>query len=144
MKLPLIELRRFVNRDDGMFGEMRGPGGFVCFSVEPSWRGNTPEYSCIPPGLYKLRVGTYAAGGGYPDLEFEPDPRSPIIDDHIEMHGLNFARESNGCIGPGEAIVRRQGVWSVTNSRATLQALIDSLGGAEGAWLWITNPGECS
>jgi hypothetical protein len=140
MKLPLIELRRFVNRDDGMFGEIYAPGGFACFTIERPWKGNAPYYSCIPAGRYEVQMGTFIAGGNYPDLELVEVPGRSAI----EIHAANLAHELSGCIAPGESIVRRHGLWSVTNSRATLQALIDSLGGAEGAWLWITNPGECS
>ena len=47
-----VTLRRIDSTDHGTFGILLHKGEFAGFSLEPPWRGNMPNRSCIPVGWY--------------------------------------------------------------------------------------------
>jgi hypothetical protein len=139
-KLPLIEIFRFQPPDPeiGMWGQLYAPGGFRCITMERPWKGNTPYHSCIPAGRYLAKLGTFGHEK-IPDLELQDVPGRTLI----ELHPATFVHELSGCIAVGSGILLRNNTWQLPgDSRLTLKALLESLGGAEECWIWIANPGE--
>lgn len=128
-KLELIEIERFYHRSYGTYG-LLSTGDFHCFTIEPPWKQNVPYHSCIPPGKYLARRGTFLRGGGYPDIELVDVPDRSAI----EIHGANHPSELAGCIAPQELLAWRGGVIVGRDSRLTLQALLDAL---EGDQFWV-------
>lgn len=120
-----LVLKRFVSNADGTFGRMwlEGNPSTWWFTMEKPWMDNKPSISCIPPGEYKLRHGTFAHGGGYPDLEFvEVDGR-----ENIEIHAANFPKELKGCIAPGKGMSTTG--WAISESRKALAEILEAING---------------
>jgi len=135
----ILRLKRFCAAPDGMgtFGKLTIDelADRSWLTVERPWKNNEPSISCIPTGIYRLRHGTFAAGGGYPDLEFVDVPGRS----HIEIHAANVASELKGCIAPGKTINWSQ--WRVLRSREALREILDAIGTEtdlviEIAWGW--------
>lgn len=124
--MMLLTLNRFCAAPDnnGTFGTLtiEGVSGPRWFTVERPWKNNEPEVSCIPTGLYRLRHGTFAAGGGYPDLEFVDVPGRKWI----EIHRANKASQLKGCIAPGKGLNLSN--WMVTDSTKALNEILALIG----------------
>ncbi len=112
-----VTLTRWGSTPMGTFGELRAPE-FRCYTVEPPWRGNARYLSCIPPGVYRLELGSYHVGG-YPAYELVGVPGRDLI----KIHAANRARELLGCIAVGNDLACINGEWAVLNSRRTLKRL---------------------
>jgi hypothetical protein len=48
----IVRLRRFEYTDQGTFGCLLHRGEFLGFTLEPPWRNNEPNRSCIPVDSY--------------------------------------------------------------------------------------------
>lgn len=48
-----VVLSRFEESFHGTRGKLFVNNEFFCYSIEPPWRGNMPNRSCIPEGKYK-------------------------------------------------------------------------------------------
>ena len=89
-----------------------------CFTVERPWRQNKPTISCIPAGLYPLKLGTFYSGDGpggkpdYPAYELLNVPQRA----QIKIHKANLATDVEGCIGVGMGLGSMGGKWAVVNS----------------------------
>ena len=64
----------------------------VCFTLEPPWKDNAKNVSCIPLGTYRLRPKHSAKFGTTLEVTGVPD-RSQII-----FHGGNSLVDTRGCI----------------------------------------------
>jgi Family of unknown function (DUF5675) len=84
----------------------------VLYTLEPPWEENrkaTPELqgSCVPEGIYSLLPYNSPVHGHTwclhnPDLNvYGTEPVPPGGRDHCEIHSLNFAHQSEACIGVG-------------------------------------------
>ena len=60
--LLTIQLVRRAYLTEGTIGELSGPN-FSLFTLEPPWKGNEREVSCIPVGDYELRWHESATKG---------------------------------------------------------------------------------
>lgn len=121
----MIYLRRVFYTLNETFGILRCPNGRLLCTVELPWRGNRRNVSCIPPGTYRVRLGSYQ--GRYPDLEVQDVPDR----DAIEIHAANLASELRGCIAVGKAFGKVKGQRGVLHSRDALALLLASMDGAE-------------
>lgn len=96
------------------------------FTVERPWHENAVGVSCIPPGDYKLRHGTYTRNGTiapYPDLEFVDVPGRA----NIEIHAANWAHELKGCIAPGKGMSISS--WMISDSHKALNEILAVVSG---------------
>lgn len=124
--MKTIRVKRFLNApdDNGTFGFISIDGfDDRWFSMERPWKENKPNVSCIPLGTYEARHGTFAAGGGYPDLELVHVPARKFI----EIHAANYANQLKGCIAPGTTFSMSD--WSLRNSRKALRDILKVIGG---------------
>jgi hypothetical protein len=106
---------------------------FECFVLEQPWLNNAPYESCIPAGLYKMKLGIFQSGG-YKAYEIHVGiPRSLV-----KMHIGNNVKDILGCIVPGDAIAQFDGEWNVLNSGTTFNKFMDIMDGDKEAWLSVS------
>uniref|UniRef100_UPI004048835D DUF5675 family protein n=1 Tax=Polynucleobacter sp. TaxID=2029855 RepID=UPI004048835D len=140
----LLTLTRFNYAPDGTFGKLRLPDGSSLYTVEPPWKDNEPNVSCIPDGLYDLALrkspkvfqssgGKYSHGYeilGVPGRQF------------CMIHPANWPHELDGCIAPGldyRIIQTKEGEFkqAVTSSRAAFVRLMNVMQKADSVKLYI-------
>ena len=119
--MEITKLFRKSSTDEGVFGIFQSDN-FYCRTLEPPWRDNASNYSCIPKGEYVVQP------------HYSPKFRNCFIllnvpsRSFILIHGGNYAgdykkglkRHSHGCllVGANEAILAGQ--KAITASRVTL------------------------
>ena len=99
-------------------------GDFRCFSLELPWKDNKQNESCIPAGIYECEKYESSKYGCTCFRVLNVVGRSAI-----SGHYGNYTRDILGCILFGESIadIDKDGIPDVTNSRATLEKLINVL-----------------
>lgn len=122
-----LQLERWADTPYGTFGTLTLPDDWTCYTLELPWRDNQPGISCIPAGLYALRVGMYYKGG-YPALELLDVPGRS----QIKVHRANVQSDLEGCIAPGRELGVLRGDWAVLNSGSALDHIM-----AAGPWTEI-------
>lgn len=132
MRQTLVLLRD-ASRDEGTFGRLFGAGLESLHTLEPPWRDNLPDLSCIPPGEY-LCVPHHSPHFGGVYLVTGVPGRS-----HILIHPGNYGGDesaglrthTHGCLLPGSWLGRLAGQRAVLASRAALGRLLAWLHGAD-------------
>jgi len=133
----VLRLERWADSPYGTFGTLVLPDGWTCFTVERPWLDNQSRISCIPAGLYKIKLGTYTKGG-YPAYDILDVPGRS----QIKIHKANLASELEGCIAPGTGLGVFKGEWSVMNSGTAFEHLMAAMAGHSGEIdiEWKTHP----
>ncbi|MBI5373729.1 MAG: hypothetical protein HZA79_17015 [Sphingobacteriales bacterium] len=91
--MELVLTRQY--NDKGVSGTLTFNGERICDSIEPPWRNNQRQISCIPEGRYLLTLRSSLRFGWHLLVNNVPG-RSLIL-----IHAFNYAlKESRGCIGP--------------------------------------------
>jgi len=99
---------------------------FKCDTIERGWMNNEKMISCIPAGEYEIV------------LEYSPKFDTMLweikgVENRAEakIHSANYARQLNGCIGVGNGRkdIDNDGYFDVLNSKKTLKALHEIMGG---------------
>ena len=103
----------------GTFGRMFHSDGWFCYTVERPWQDNIPTFSCIPAGLYQVKLGVYHKHN-YPAYELLNVPQRA----GIKIHVANYAQELEGCIAPGRELGWVESYWAVTESQAAFDDLM--------------------
>lgn len=105
---------------DCTLGRLYGPKGFQCFTLELPNKGNSPNISCIPEGVYRAFKRNSPKNGAVYEL------RGVNGRTDIQGHAGNYTREIQGCILHGDSIRFLDGdsVPDITNSKATLAKLL--------------------
>jgi hypothetical protein len=115
-----VRLVRFARNLGATYGALAIGDTPVCVSIEPPWRENERDVSCIPGGplacpvVYQCVRGLHRLEGGEPFETFEVigvPGRSGIL-----FHRGNIVRETRGCIIVGEAFNPVLGQPGVTDS----------------------------
>lgn len=127
----LILYRSYTPR--GTFGQLT-IGELKLHTLELPWRSNVPRVSCIPEGVYTLRLRTSdvvkrTSGGAFTEgWEVQDVPNRT----HIMIHPGNTIDDIQGCIVPG----MRTGIvedrtghmqWAVVQSRPAFGLLMQAL-----------------
>lgn len=128
---PLIRLdRAYMPDGSATLGVVTIPGGWSCRTIERPWVGNKRRESCIPEGVYKMRLrespvvlrttaGEYGRGWEVCDVQGR---------DWIMWHPGNWVRNSDGCILPGRTYGWHAEYGAmVTHSQATFRQLMERL-----------------
>lgn len=110
-----VLLVRFLNTDLVTLGRLYCGGELVCYTLELPWRGNKPNVSCIPAGIYQAKYMTRSTSGKHKKCWH-------ILNVHarteVMIHGANWLRELRGCIAPGMSI--RPDYLSVSRSQVAM------------------------
>ena len=117
----IVRLQRFAYTPMGAFGKLR-VGLFECYTVERPWKQNRPNVSCIPSGVYELKLGRYHRGG-YDAYEVLDVPERELI----KIHKANLATEVLGCIAPGFELGCLDGRWAVLRSTDAFNAFMQAM-----------------
>jgi len=90
-------LQRIENRPDGTYGFLRGAD---LVTLEPPWKNNKRNVSCIPPGAYTCNrtIHTESNGNQYSAWEVMRVPNRTDINIHIG----NFPKDTTGCVLVGD------------------------------------------
>ena len=94
----------------------------IYYTMEPPWRDNQRNISCIPPGEYDYVYLPTSASGKYKNvlhIRGVPD-RVGIL-----MHAGNQRHHTRGCILPGKKLGALGGVRAVLNSKTALKEITD-------------------
>lgn len=94
--------------------------GQTWYTVEPPWRDNATNKSCIPEGEYRLRPRWFNRKG-YLALGVDGVPGRT----HILIHRGNLPGHSRGCILVGLA---RTGTVEISRSKEGLDSLLKAVG----------------
>lgn len=93
---------------------------FTCKTVEPPWKDNHRNISCIPEGQYEML------------LEYSPRFKRMLWElkdvkgrTEVKIHTANHSRQLNGCIAPGlyHEDIDGDGVIDVAQSSSALSAI---------------------
>jgi len=110
--------------DDAVLGYLYADG--TCFAtLEPAWRHNVRNISCIPAGDYQADYLPRSASGKYREVYHLRDVpgRGGVL-----IHAGNLAKHTRGCILIGTRRGVLAGQRAVLNSRTALQQLRDMIG----------------
>jgi len=118
-------LSRYGSTPMGTFGELT-LGTQKWFTVERPWAQNKPSVSCIPAGVYAVKLGAFYSGdgiGGRPDY-----PAYEILNvpgrAQIKIHKANIAIQVKGCVAVGKDLGCDGGHWAVRRSADAFQELM--------------------
>lgn len=118
-----IKIKRWYH-NDCTIGRLKF-GNFQCFTLELPDLDNQTDISCIPEGDYKFHV-RYSNGNKSFVLELEN------VEDrtYVQVHSGNYTRQILGCILVGDSVkwLDKDGIPDVTNSKNTLNNLLDLVG----------------
>jgi hypothetical protein len=132
-RMRKVTITRFETDDLGTRGDLMTDSGFQCCTMEPPWRSNENDFSCIPPGVYKCKkVKSPKHGERYQVLKVKG--REGIL-----FHSGNWAGDSKkgfkthslGCILPGRAFDKIAGQLAVLSSRDALAGFEADLDGED-------------
>ena len=97
---------------------------YHCCTLEPAWKANERQVSCVPWGRYTVRQRVSNKYGKHFHL----------IDvanrDWVLIHSGNFRRDTTGCILVGATFsdIDGDGLPDVTSSRQTMRLLLAAIG----------------
>ncbi|MFL1404204.1 DUF5675 family protein [Marinobacter sp. M1N3S26] len=128
-----LRLTRFCYAPDGTFGRLELPDGTELFTCERPWEGNKRRESCIPDGVYTLRmrrsgVVERSTGGKY--LEGWEVVNVPGRS-YIMLHPANWPDQLEGCIAPGLGFGIISEKQAVTSSQDAFDKLMSALAGQD-------------
>ncbi|MCD6197493.1 MAG: hypothetical protein J7K15_02830 [Deltaproteobacteria bacterium] len=120
---PLVEIIRLQSYvPDGTFGVIRINGEFTCLSLEPPWRNNQINVSCIPEGQYLAeRFDSPKFGETFRFIDVSP--RSDI-----EFHIGNTIKDTHGCPLLGSYIATFDGHKGIACSKRAFELFMVILG----------------
>lgn len=93
---------------------------YSCCTLEPPWRNNETDVSCIPAGSYKVESRWSEKYGDHFHI-LDVEGRTLIL-----IHGGNTYHHTRGCVLPGRSHtdINRDGYRDVTSSRDTMRNLL--------------------
>ncbi len=126
--MKTIEIWRNHENKDGTFGILFVDGMRFGVSLEPPWKDNKMDVSCIPAGKYRAELIDSEHHGKAYCLRKVPD-RSEIL-----IHPGNWKEDTLGCILVGESneVIYSdrypKGKPGISNSRVTYGKMMKVLG----------------
>lgn len=129
--MELLLIRQY--HENGVSGTLSFNGKRICDAIEPPWRDNQRQISCIPEGRYPLTLRTSLRFGWHLLVNNVPG-RSLIL-----IHAFNYAlKESRGCIGPVRKLTGPgQGLSSRDALRELMQLVLPDLDSRKPVFLTI-------
>jgi hypothetical protein len=128
----LITLERFAYTPVGAFGRLR-VGDWQCYTVERPWAGNRTFVSCIPEGVYRLRMRPSGVVARTTDGKYTEGWEVTGVPGrtYIMLHIGNTMDDVEGCVAPGLDIGTVYGKWAVTDSTAAFRELMSRIPAGE-------------
>ncbi len=107
----MIQLVRYKSTQKLMLGTFY-MGQEVLRSLEPPWRNNKKNLSCIPEGLYKCKRAIHynRNGSTYPAWEITEVPERT----NVHIHKGNYPGDTTGCVLLGTEVAKNE--ESIKNS----------------------------
>lgn len=129
--MELILHRQY--HEKGVSGTLEYNGKRICDCIEPPWRDNQRQISCIPEGRYLLTLRSSIRFGWHLLVNNVPG-RNLIL-----IHAFNNAmRESRGCIGPVKKLTGPgQGLYSRDALFGLMQVVLPRLHACKPVFLII-------
>ena len=118
--MQTLTLYRIFQSNQGTFGIIYGPCGRICYTLEPPWKDNRPNVSCIPDGGYEVRYMPRSASGKYKDCYHLQNVSGRY---GILIHKGNLVTHTMGCILPGQRIGYLKGRRAVLGSASALRKI---------------------
>ena len=152
-----LHIGRFCNSSQmGSFGKLRdvSTGRDLAHTIEQPWKASrnspagVPYVSCVPTGSYELipfdspKYGrTFLIANAALGVVPLAEDRVNIWDRFlcIAFHRGSFARNFQGCIGAGENLSANAGEWMITNTRVTVNSILEKMYADTTNRLVITN-----
>ena len=110
-------LYRAVENEHGTFGVLIYKDQPLCVTVEPEWRDNQNNISCIPEGIYQVSPHN---GGKYKNVWKLHDVPNRAA---ILIHAGNTEDNTEGCIIVGSSFGNLNGKYAVLRSGEALEKL---------------------
>ena len=101
-------------------GLLLGPRGKICFIMEPEWKDNQTDISCIPTGEYTVVYMERSASGKYRDCYHVTHVRNRY---GILIHCGNTVNHTLGCLLPGVKVGTLGGQFAVLGSKAAMRKI---------------------
>ena len=119
-KINLLIIRDTFT-EESTLGKLYINGEFFCDTLENPWKNNVRNISCIPDGVYdvRLRLPRESASRDYLHLLVKEVPNR----DYILFHRGNTSADTSGCILVGQS--REQD--RVNNSRLAMDLVIKEI-----------------
>lgn len=116
-------VRRYMN--NCTVGYFVFPSDFSVATLEPAWRDNARNVSCIPEGEYLVKYLERSASGKYKKVwHIQNVPkRSGIL-----IHKGNFIRDTHGCPLVGLSHSWAGNAYSVRSSNTAINKMREELG----------------
>ncbi|MCH8505060.1 MAG: DUF5675 family protein [Ectothiorhodospiraceae bacterium] len=122
--------RAYLPDGSATFGLMTLPCGWSCCVLENPWRNNERKLSCIPEGVYEMRMRRSPVVERTSGGEFQKGWEVTNVRDRtfIMLHPGNYERNTEGCLLPGRDFAwhEREGPM-VTHSQVTFRRLMQLL-----------------
>ena len=94
--MRVLTLNRLPEIEDGTFGTLRTEKGYFCLTLEPNWKDNKTDISCIPKGEYICKRHDSPKYGQVFQVCDVPNRENILI------HKGNIESHTKGCIILGE------------------------------------------
>lgn len=136
-KMKRVRIDRFAYTPGGTFGTLEVYEGavllFACRTLERPWENNKANVSCIPAGVYFLKLDNFK--GKYADYQLQNVPSRTFI----EMHIGNSIADVTGCIALGKEyrIDEQYDKYWITQSTVTFNQFMETMEGDAEAVLEI-------
>lgn len=119
-----MEIVRVINGPDVTTGVMLSGGKPIACTLEPPWRFNERNVSCVPVGIYKCKPA-HSPKYGRTWMLMNVPGRSGIL-----FHRGNTVRDTSGCILVGKYFdTDSKGEVRLVNSAAGFAAFVASVDG---------------
>jgi len=131
----MIQIWRHEQTDAATLGVLLIKGRMLGFTLELPWRNNIRNLSCIPPGLYRVRLRESWRRSRDHGATYEVcnvPGRSGIL-----FHPGNTIDDVEGCIAPGLTVGMVGDKRGVLSSGIAFKRFRDAMGGVLGAPLLI-------
>lgn len=129
---PVLKLIRLENRHHwGMFGVLLIQDEVFCVTLEPPYKENLRDISCIPAGQYVVRKHRSPRFGNTYIVCHVPNRQN------ILFHAGNRMRDTQGCILLAEHFGKLGSDRAILNSGATFRRFMDTVGAHEEGTLTI-------
>jgi len=117
-----VQLKRMWQTDNETIGRLYIEHEPFCFTLEPPWKGNQRQVSCIPAATYDCIWQRSPRFGWTFQIINVPD-RTRIL-----IHSGNLARHTYGCVLLGKYKGSLEGENAVLVSRPTLRKFHETVG----------------